>query len=243
MKKNYNYTRCKLFLPEYGRHIHEMVASLLEIEDRRERTRQAKAVIAVMGNLNPLLRDTADFTHKLWDHLFIMSDFQLDVDSPYPRPSRQDLTVAPRRMPYSQRRILFKHYGKYVGEMIRSLVGKSSPDVSRTVDNLARYMRAKSYEYNQEHPNNEVIIKDIRQMSGGNISIDEAAINNLRSDYKQHFTAHPQKGPSAPADVPCRKAVTIRVPVRAIISRITRGSIRDMLKTAVRTIRPNNFAL
>ena len=91
MKKNYNYTRCKLFLPEYGRHIHEMVASLLEIEDRRERTRQAKAVIAVMGNLNPLLRDTADFTHKLWDHLFIMSDFQLDVDSPYPRPSRQDL--------------------------------------------------------------------------------------------------------------------------------------------------------
>ena len=120
MKKNYNYTRCKLFLPEYGRHIHEMVASLLEIEDRRERTRQAKAVIAVMGNLNPLLRDTADFTHKLWDHLFIMSDFQLDVDSPYPRPSRQDLTVAPRRMPYSQRRILFKHYGKYVGEMIRN---------------------------------------------------------------------------------------------------------------------------
>ena len=190
MKKNYNYTRCKLFLPEYGRHIHEMVASLLEIEDRRERTRQAKAVIAVMGNLNPLLRDTADFTHKLWDHLFIMSDFQLDVDSPYPRPSRQDLTVAPRRMPYSQRRILFKHYGKYVGEMIRSLVGKSSPDVSRTVDNLARYMRAKS----REHPNNEVIIKDIRQMSGGNISIDEAAINNLRSDYKQPFSSRPQKG-------------------------------------------------
>ena len=242
MKKNYNYTRCKLFLPEYGRHIHEMVASLLEIEDRRERTRQAKAVIAVMGNLNPLLRDTADFTHKLWDHLFIMSDFQLDVDSPYPRPSRQDLTVAPRRMPYSQRRILFKHYGKYVGEMIRSLVGKSSPDVSRTVDNLARYMRAKSYEYNQEHPNNEVIIKDIRQMSGGNISIEllsiisEATINNT-------LRPTPKKAPSAPADVPCRKAVTIRVPVRAIISRITRGSIRDTLKTAVRTIRPNNFAL
>ena len=194
MKKNYNYTRCKLFLPEYGRHIHEMVASLLEVEDRRERTRQAKAVIAVMGNLNPLLRDTADFTHKLWDHLFIMSDFQLDVDSPYPRPSRQDLTVAPRRMPYSQRRILFKHYGKYVGEMIRSLVGKSSPDVSRTVDNLARYMRAKSYEYNQEHPNNEVIIKDIKKMSGNAIQIDEVALNNIRSDYKQPFMAHPQKG-------------------------------------------------
>lgn len=82
MQKNYNYKRRKLFLPEYGRHIHEMVDSLMQIEDRRERNRQARAVIAVMGNLNPLLRDTADFTHKLWDHLFIMSDFQLDVDSP-----------------------------------------------------------------------------------------------------------------------------------------------------------------
>ena len=67
MQKNYNYKRRKLFLPEYGRHIHEMVDSLMQIEDRRERNRQARAVIAVMGNLNPLLRDTADFTHKLWD--------------------------------------------------------------------------------------------------------------------------------------------------------------------------------
>ena len=82
MKKNYNYTRRKLYLPEYGRHIQEMIDSLSQIEDRRERNRQARAVIAVMGNLNPLLRDTADFTHKMWAHLFIMADFQLDVDSP-----------------------------------------------------------------------------------------------------------------------------------------------------------------
>ena len=76
-----------------------------------------------MGNLNPLLRDTADFTHKLWDHLFIMSDFQLDVDSPYPQPTRQELTITPRRMAYSQGRISFKHYGKYVERMIGSLAG------------------------------------------------------------------------------------------------------------------------
>lgn len=192
MKKNYNYTRRKLFLPEYGRHIHEMIDSLMEIEDRRERNRQARAVIAVMGNLNPLLRDTADFTHKLWDHLFIMSDFQLDVDSPYPRPTRQDLTVTPRRMAYSQGRIAYKHYGKYVERMIRSLGEERNPQaVARTVDNLARYMRTKS---NQEHPNNEVIVRDIKRMSGGTIEIDENAINNLRSDYKQHFSARPQKG-------------------------------------------------
>lgn len=199
MKKNYNYRRRKLFLPEYGRHIHEMIDSLLAIEDRRERNRQARAVIAVMGNLNPLLRDTADFTHKLWDHLFIMSDFQLDVDSPYPRPSREELTVAPHRLPYSQGRITYKHYGKYVEQMIRSLTAEKDPRaVARTVDNLARYMRTKSYEYNQEHPNNEVIVKDIKRMSGGAIEIDEVALNNIRSDYKQHFTPRPQKGPQRP---------------------------------------------
>ncbi len=195
MKQNYNYTRKKLFLPEYGRHIHEMVDSLLEIEDRRERNRQARAVIAVMGNLFPMLRDTADFTHKLWDHLFIMSDFQLDVDSPYPRPSREELTVKPRRMNYSEGRIAFKHYGKYVERMIRSLDREAEPAVvAATIDHLARYMRTKSYEYNQEHPDNGIIIKDIRSMSGGEIEIDEAAINNIKNDYKQSQPARPQKG-------------------------------------------------
>ena len=195
MKKNYNYTRPKLYLPEYGRHIQEMVDSLVEIEDREERTRQAKAVIAVMGNINPLLRDTADFTHKLWDHLFIMSDFRLDVDSPYPRPSREDLTVTPRRMEYPQSFISHKHYGKYVARMLHSLGDANETEsISTAVDNIARYMRTKSFEYNQEHPNNEIIIKDIKKMSGGAIELDEVALNNLRSDYKQHFSARPQAG-------------------------------------------------
>lgn len=195
MKKNYNYTRRKLFLPEYGRHIHEMIDSLMLIEDRYERNRQARAVIAVMGNLFPLLRDTADYTHKLWDHLFIMSDFQLDVDSPYPRPTRQDLVIKPRPLNYSQGAIKHKHYGKYVERIVGSL--KEHPEAERTaetIDHLARYMRAKSFEYNQEHPNNEVIVKDLKEMSDGAISIDEAALNNLRSDYKQHHSARPQRG-------------------------------------------------
>ena len=196
MKKNYNYTRRKLFLPEYGRHIHEMIDSLMTIEDRYERNRQARAVIAVMGNLNPLLRDTADFTHKLWDHLFIMSDFQLDVDSPYPRPTREELTIVPRPLRYNQRHITFKHYGKYVEQTVRSLRHETdTAQVAATIDNLARYMRAKSYEYNQEHPNNEVIVKDLKRMSDGAIEINEEALNNLRSDYKQHFSARTGKGP------------------------------------------------
>ena len=194
MKHNYNYTRRRLYLPEYGRHIHKMVDSLLLIEGRAERTRQAKAVIAVMGNLNPLLRDTADFTHKLWDHLFIMSDFQLDVDSPYPLPTREDLAPVPRRLSYPQSYIPLKHYGKYVGKILKSLIDCNNRDgVALTVDKIAKYMRAKSYEYNLEHPNNEVIIKDIKRLSDYGIDIDEQSLNNIRSDYKQHLSAHPQR--------------------------------------------------
>lgn len=194
MKQNYNNTRRKLYLPEYGRHIHEMVDHLMTIEDRQERNRQARAVIAVMGNLQPLLRDTADFTHKLWDHLFIMSDFQLDVDSPYPRPTRSELQMTPRKLQYSQSRVPFKHYGKYVAKMLNALREEKQVEAQQTaIEYIARYMRSKSFEYNQEHPNNEVILKDIKLMTAGDIIINENAINNLRNDYKQHLPARTQK--------------------------------------------------
>ncbi len=195
MRKNYNYTRDKLQLPEYGRHIQHMVNSLKSIEDREERNKQAHAVIAVMGNLNPLLRDTADFTHKLWDHLFIIADFELDVDSPYPKPAREDIEVKPNKMPYNRSTIALKHYGKHVANMIRALsVDSDKEAVARAVDNIARFMRTKSFEYNQEHPNNEVIIKDIRRMAKDGIEIDEVSINNLRSNYKNNQTTHNPKG-------------------------------------------------
>ncbi len=195
MDKNYNYTRHKLHLPEYGRHIQKMVDALIEIEDRTERNRQAHAVIAVMGNLNPLLRDTADYTHKLWDHLFIISDFQLDVDSPYPRPTREELSIKPAPLGYAQRRVGMKHYGRYVAQMIREIAKQSDVELSQAaMNNIARYMRTKSFEYNQEHPNNELIIKDIRRMADSDIVIDETSINNIRSDYKNGYTAHAQKG-------------------------------------------------
>lgn len=196
MRKNYNYTRQKLYLPEYGRHIHKMVDHLLTIEDRDERNRQARAVIAVMGNLQPTLRDTADFTHKLWDHLFLMSDFQLDVDSPYARPTREELTVTPSRLSYPQERIAFKHYGKYVARILQKLRKEENREaLNACIDSLARYMRSKSFEFNQEHPNNEIIIKDIKYLSDNGIEIDESALNNLRSDYKNHLSARPQKSP------------------------------------------------
>ena len=186
--------RRKLYLPEYGRHIHEMIDSLLLIENRAERTRQAKAVIAVMGNLNQLLRDTADFKHKLWDHLFIMSDFKLDVDSPYPQPSRQELELKPKKLRYPQSRITFKHYGKYAHQMVRKIAARPSGASSDDMLNIARYMRAKSYEFNNEHPNNESIVRDVRIMSEGAISIDASALQTMRHDYHRRPQQRNQKG-------------------------------------------------
>lgn len=186
MEKNYNIYRKYLQLPEYGRHIHQMVDNLMKVEDREERNRKARYVIDVMGNLNPLLRDTPEFTHKLWDHMFLMSDFKLDVDSPYPIPTSVTLTPIPNPMYYPDKRVEMKHYGKYVRNIIKSLEGVEDRDaVQETVSDVARYMRTKSYEYNQEHPNNESIIKDIKRMSDFRIDVDEEELSMLKSEYKQ----------------------------------------------------------
>lgn len=184
MNKNYNYQRRRLLIPEYGRHIQEMIDSLLEIEDRDERTRQAKAVIAVMGNLNPLLRDTADFTHKLWDHLFIMSDFRLDVDSPYPLPTREDLAVKPERLLYPQSDISHKHYGKNIVRVINRLKYETPEVLDSEIVDVMRYMYGKSMEYNQEHPTAEMIVNDIRNLSEGGINLDEEWLKKVEMGHK-----------------------------------------------------------
>ncbi|MDR0510751.1 MAG: DUF4290 domain-containing protein [Rikenellaceae bacterium] len=195
MERNYNYLRKKLMLPEYGRHIHEMIDYLRTIEDRPTRNHQARAVIAVMGNLNSQLRDNADTNHKLWDHLFIMAGFDLDVDSPYPTPSPELIAVEPRRLAYTRSHIRQKHYGKYVQQMVCALEKVDDrPAVEQTIGNIAKFMRTKSFEYNEEHPDNSVIIRDIKNMSENVIAMDENALNNIKSDYKQQSFLPPKKG-------------------------------------------------
>ena len=90
----YNTDRKQLIIPEYGRHIHKMINQVNEIESRDERNKMTKAIIGVMGNLNPHLRDVPDFQHKLWDQLFIMSEFKLDVDSPFDKPQEEVLNLS-----------------------------------------------------------------------------------------------------------------------------------------------------
>lgn len=189
MNKNYNIDRQQLRLPEYGRHIQDMVLELSKIENREERNLRAKALIAIMANIQHQNSDTPDFERKLWDHLFIMADYQLDIDAPYPAPTADTIMPPPHKMEYPRTAINMKHYGKNVRNVIRSLHKLKDQDtVDVVIYNVARYMRTKSYEFNQEHPDNSVIIKDIKRMSEFDISIDENAITQIKSEYKNVFT-------------------------------------------------------
>ena len=111
---DYNTSLPHMIIPEYGRNIQKMIDFAVSVEDREERNKVAQAIINVMGQLNPHLRDVTDFKHKLWDHIFIISDFKLDVDSPYPKPTRETFQTKPERVMYPSNDIRYKHYGKTV---------------------------------------------------------------------------------------------------------------------------------
>lgn len=180
-------------LPEYGRNIFQMVEFLQTIEDRQLRNQQAQVVIDVMGNINNHLRDTDDLKHKLWDHLFIISDFRLDVDSPYPKPDPDVISSQPALLPYPDHRVSHKHYGKYVQKMLMDFQNIESEDDRKILTaNIAKYMRNKSHEYNQEHPSNEVIINDIRIMSRHTIEVADDILDNTKSDFRPQ-TGVPRK--------------------------------------------------
>lgn len=184
--KNYNSQRNKLILPEYGRHIQEMANSLKMITDKEERTLQAYTVVAVMGNLNTHLRDTTDFRHKLWDHLFIMTDFDLDVDSPYPINSMKELEYNPQKLPYPSNKITYKQYGNNIRRVIDEIKGYEHEDIKNEIAlDISKFMKFKSYEYNQEYPSDEVIIHDIKRFSGGDISLEDDSLNSTKINHRK----------------------------------------------------------
>ena len=119
---DYNTTRSSLVIPEYGRNIHKMIAYAISVADREERNHVARSIVKVMGQVKPQFKEADDFIQSLWDHMIIISDFKLDVDSPYPYPDREELVKPPNKVAYPQNRIRFRHYGK----SIESFIAKAS---------------------------------------------------------------------------------------------------------------------
>lgn len=163
----------KLVLPEYGRNIQNMVDHALTIEDRAERTRCAKTIITLMGNMFPHLRNVEDFKYKLWDHLAIMSDFQLDIDYPYEIVKKENLYSRPDTAPYKTGRIRYRHYGIVIENMIDKVFEypEDSPQRTQLIGLIANHMKKSFISWNKENVDDAKIFKDLAEYTKGKIVI------------------------------------------------------------------------
>ncbi|AVI52150.1 DUF4290 domain-containing protein [Pukyongia salina] len=168
----YNTERPKLIIPEYGRHIQKMVDYAVSLEDREERNKTAKSIIAVMGNLNPHLRDVPDFQHKLWDQLFIISDFKLDVDSPYPVPSKEELSERPEPLEYPQNHPKYRFYGNNIKRMIDVACSWEDGDMKDgLVLTIANHMKKCFLNWNKDTVEDDVIFQHLFELSNGKLNM------------------------------------------------------------------------
>lgn len=170
----YNTQLPHLIIPEYGRNIQKLVEYACGIKNKEERNKVANAIISIMGRLNPSLRDLTDFRHKLWDHLFIISNFKLDVDSPYPKPPKEILTTKPERVPYPSQKIKFKHYGKGIERLIEKASSlKAGEEKIAFIEALANLMKKSYLIWNRNTVDDQVIAQELETLSKGKLKVPE----------------------------------------------------------------------
>lgn len=203
----YNAERPHLIIPEYGRHLQKLIDQATVIEDREVRNKAARYIISVMGGLNPHLRDVPDFQHKLWDQIFIMSDFKLDVDSPYPIPSKEVLHQKPERLNYPQNFPKYRFYGNNIKYMIDVANKWEESDLKNTlIKVIANHMKKCYLSWNKDTVKDEVIFEHLYELSGGKINLvitDEELSNttdlmrvNKKLSNKTQFSTPKIKGNS-----------------------------------------------
>src|SRR6056300_675496 len=178
----YNTERTTLKIPEYGRNVQRMVDYCLTIEDREHRNKVAQSIIDVIGNLNPAIRDAPDYTHKLWDHLFIMSDFELDVDSPYPIPTAESFVGLPDEVPYPVKSRKFRHYGSIVKTMVERAVSmEDGEEKEALVYGIAYAMKRNYLKFNKDTVDDKTILGDLVEMSEGKLSVEGIELPHSKS--------------------------------------------------------------
>lgn len=169
---NYNTSRPRMIIPEYGRHIQKLIDHAVKIENRDERNEMTVAIIDVMGQLNPHLRDVADFNHKLWDHIQIMSDFKLEVDAPYPIPKKEELQTKPNKMPYPKNNIRFKHYGRGVELLVQEAIEmEEGEEKEALILSIANLMKKHYLTWSRSSVDDEQIILDLKKFSRGKLEV------------------------------------------------------------------------
>lgn len=188
----YNTQLPDLIIPEYGRHIHSMAHSLLDIEDDKKRNQQAQVLINIMGNLNPHLRDAEEYKHKLWDHLFIMCDHKLDIKSPYPKPNAIDKPEIHERINNTQGSVKYKHYGKLIIELIQETIQISDEKTKNYfLEHIAQQMKRAYLNWNQTNVQDSQIWTDLESFANTNLSLDKTKVipvfQNVHQSRKKSF--------------------------------------------------------
>jgi len=169
----YNTNRKKLVLPEYGRNIQKMVILAKAEPDIEKRNKMAQTIIAIMGNMNPHLRDIADFKHKLWDHLAIISDFEIEIDSPYEVPKIETLNEKPEKVPYKKNVTKFKHYGQTIEKMVAVAIDMEEGELKNILIQLiANHMKKSYLTWNKEAVSDSQIFRDLKIISDGKIDLN-----------------------------------------------------------------------
>ncbi len=193
----YNTERNLMSIPEYGRNVQNMINHCLTLTDKEERNNCAKAIIIVMGQVTPQLRDVEDYEHRLWDHLFIMSNFQLDVDSPFPKPSADFFEKKPNQIPYPQRKIKNGHYGIIMEDLITAAVKLPEGEEKLfLVKRIANLLKTSFLLWNRNTVNNEVIVKHLEQYSNGKLTISVDELTDTK-EILSHFKVNYNKSSSA----------------------------------------------
>ncbi len=171
---DYNTQRELMTIAEYGRHLHKMVQDCVNIEDRQKRTRTAEFIVNVMAQMNPKVKESGDYRQKLWDHLFIISDFKLDVDAPFPPPSKEVLYSKPRQFQNQQSSIRYRHYGKYIEQIIeKAALYEEGPEKDALIKTIANHLKKSYLNWNKNTVDDDVILSNLAELSKNRLRPDE----------------------------------------------------------------------
>jgi hypothetical protein len=191
----YNTDRNYLGMKEYGRHVQKMVEYLLTIEDREKRQQQAQAVIELMGFLNPHLKNVEDFRHKLWDHLFFISDFKLEVDSPYPIPQKETYKQKPDPIPYPKRHPKYAHLGKNLEVVIDKALKEEDPEKKAGFAHaIAYYMKLAYSNWHKELVHDDSIRSELNSITGGELEFSNTPYIKHRNQPFERDDYRPNNG-------------------------------------------------
>ena len=184
----YNTQQKRMPLPEYGRSIQNMVDHALTIEDRAERQRCANTIINIMGNMFPHLRDVPDFKHKLWDHLAIMANFQLDIDYPYEIIRKDNLNTKPESIPYPSTKIRYRHYGRTLEVLIKKAIEFPEGDEKQNLIALiCNHMKKDYMAWNKETVDDRKISDDLTELSDGKLQMTDSIVRLMAERIDQNY--------------------------------------------------------